>query len=123
MNNLIFIDDGYTHEACIAEVSGIHGTLCITYRPMTHEERDQVAQSLVRETSGKSATDVLAQAIASHLSTWNIPLEIKTQNVKKLMPSLFDKLYATICGSRPSDPLPHSGQQPESYREGDDLKN
>ncbi|QDU75433.1 hypothetical protein Pan97_24650 [Bremerella volcania] len=123
MNHLLFNDDGYTHEACITAEPGIHDALTFTYRPMTQEECDLVSQAIARQTSGASATRLLAQTIAVHVTSWSMPREISTDEIKQLVPSLFDKLYATIAGKRPSDPLPDTGQVPEAYREGVDLTN
>lgn len=123
MSNLLLIDDGYTCDACISQVDGIHGTLEFTYRPMTHEERDQVARALAAQNNAKSATEILAKVIAEHVTGWNIPADISIANVKRIVPNLFDKLYSVVAGSRPSDPLPASGDKPEGYDEGKDLKN
>lgn len=123
MNHFLLIDDGYTHEAYLAAVPGVHEALTITFRPMIREERDLAAQATSRQTSGAAATDLLAQAIAAHVTTWSEPQAISAEVIQKLAPELFDKLYATIAGKRPSDPLPEIGQAPEAYDEAADLNN
>ncbi|WP_207398182.1 hypothetical protein [Bremerella alba] len=123
MTDLLFIDDGYTHEACLAAVPGLHAALVFTYRPMTHEARDQVAQAVARQTSGTTATELLAHAIAAHVTTWNASCEVSADEIQKLVPGLFDKVYAILAGARPSDPLPDTGQVPEAYQAEADLKN
>lgn len=120
--NLYFIDDGYTCDACIAEVDGIHGELVFSYRPMTHDEREQIAQRLSELPKGQTSTRVLAEAIAHHVVKWNIPLDLTGEKVARLLPALFDKIYAVIAGMRKSDPLP-GGKTPGEFDEAKDLGN
>ncbi|MFN3151385.1 hypothetical protein [Bremerella sp.] len=123
MNHLPFNEDGYTHDACIAAVPGIHSALVFTYRPITRDERELVAEAIAQQTTAKSATELLAQVIAVHVTSWNLASEITPDAIKQLPPELFDKLYATITGMRASDPLPDTGDQPNAYDEQADLNN
>lgn len=123
MKNLPWLDDGYTHQACIAAVPGQHDTLVFTYRPLISEQRSYIAAAIAQQTSVNAATEILAQAIVTQVTTWNRSTALLVDHVTKLTPSLFDKLYATIAGVRSSDPLPTTGCVPEAYREGADLKN
>lgn len=123
MTNLLLSDDGYTHDACIAATPDIHSALVFTYRPIMHDERELVVEAIARQTTAKSATDLLAQVIAVHVTSWNLACDISPDEIKQLPPELFDKLYATITGMRASDPLPDTGQRPTPYDEQADLNN
>jgi len=123
MTNYLLLDDGYTHEACVAEAPGVHAELVFTYRPLIREERALVAEATRQQTNSTSATKLLAETIAAHLTTWTLPHDISADAIGQLVPDLFDKLYAILAGTRPSDPLPGSGLVPIAYDEGADLKN
>lgn len=119
---LYFIDDGYTEQARIAEDEGIHGELLFSFRPMTHDQREQVAGKLSSRKASETVTIIMARAIAHHVTEWNIELERTVANICRLRPALLDKLYAVVAGLRKSDPLP-TGETPAGYDEGADLKN
>lgn len=123
MNQHHFIDDGYTHEACLQESPGVHDQVVFTFRPIPHEQQALIAQAVARHTSAAAATELLAEVIAAHLTSWNLPSDITANVVNSLAPPLFDKLYATITSQRASDPLPTTGHVPDAYREEADLNN
>ncbi len=118
MNHSFSIDDGYTHEACLADAK-----LQFTFRPIPHEMREVIAAAVARQTEAVAATHLLAQTMARHLVTWNLLEVINADAITQLATPVFDRLYETIAGARPSDPMPGTGQLPVRYNEGADLKN
>lgn len=117
------IDDGYTHEAYIAAVPGMHDAVACTFRPIPHHQQQRIALAVARCTTAAAATELLGNVIAAQVIRWNLPGEITAQELATLAPPLFDKLYAILTSQRASDPLPTTGHVPEAFREEADLHN
>jgi hypothetical protein len=104
-----YIDDGYTEEGKIAAEPGIHGPLTFEYRPMIPSVQGRLMD--VRGSSDKFV-DLAAKLLCGkdgHLKAWSLvnkkkeAVEINEENLKRVRPSLFDKLWQIVANVRPSD--------------------
>lgn len=143
---LNYIPDGYTQRGYIEASEGKHGPLAFTFRPMLPEERDAVEEVLAIRPA-REGSQVAAAAVAHALFEWDLrdengcPLPVGLDCVRRLRPSLFDKLYAVVSGREPSDPPPQqtaaeeqdyvvrlleaagAGRTPQEWGEEADRKN
>lgn len=123
---LLFIEDGYTRRAFIASVKGQHGELEVTYRPMLAEERDNLFSSLERK-QPREQVRTIAGVLAAQVTWWSAQgkegmVPISAENVRRLQPSLFNKLYNLVNGSRPTDAFPDGSMPDEEDDFRDDLQ-
>lgn len=114
------IEDGYTEAGYIKESKGLYPELRFTYRPMLHAERDAIASQIGTKTPEQ--VSVIFVAAARHrIVSWTAThggntLEIMDENIRRLRPSLFDRLYNIIAGAQASDPDPKAS---EDARQGE----
>lgn len=113
------IDDGYTQRSTIAAVPGVHAGMTFSFRPAIHEEREALSDAIQRARGGK-ISEVMHKAVLDHVVAWDAPLELKAEQVRRLRPSLIDKLYSSIIGMRPSD---DPADDAHAFDEAADAKN
>lgn len=127
-----FIPDGYTRKGFIKAIPGLHGEVRFSYRPMLPGQRDSTRNAINRE-RGEKASTLQAAAIAGHLTSWDCVypedgpdenlrgkiVPISVENVRHLIPSLFDRLFVIIGGMDASDPEPEAA--PAEQKEYADL--
>ncbi len=104
------IEDGYTEAGYIKKAEGLYPELRFRYRPMLHAERDAIA-SQIGTKPAEQFTAILVAAAKHRIVSWDAmhmgaPLEITDENIRRLRPSLFDRLYNIISGQQASDPDP-----------------
>ena len=143
---LNIINDGYTEAGYIRGEEGLHGPLSFRYRPMLAEQRDAVDEELIRK-KAREGNQLLAAALHKHLVDWDLTdaggqaAPISLENIRRLRPALFDKLYHIVSGRKSSDADPQAtardesdyvsrlletagaGQSPGEVREQADAKN
>lgn len=121
------IEDGYTEEGYIAAEDGIHGPLEFTFRPLLPATRDKLYGFINRD-QYEQFHDAAAKTIIrdGNLVEWSLadskgnPAGRTEQNLKRIKPKLFDKLYAIMAGTRASDRKPDgSGGGKKVDMEGD----
>jgi len=102
------IEDGYTEHGYIKEAEGLYPELRFAYRPMLHAERDAIA-SQIGTKPPEQVTGIFVAAARHRIVSWDAkhagqPLEITDENIRRLRPSLFDRIYNIIAGQQASDP-------------------
>lgn len=106
---LNYIPDGYTETGYIAEVPRIHGEVRFTFRPMLNEERAIVYGRRAKELSPRELEQQFAAEIVARVNEWSLvqddgsPLAITRENVLRLKPMLFQRLFQIVAGSDASD--------------------
>lgn len=120
---LNIIPDGYTENGFIAEAPGLHGELRFAYRPMLSEERDTIDRA-AQASPVSQVHAMYRKALAMRLQSWSevddkgVPSPINDATLKRLRPTLFDKLYNTVAGYRASDADP-AKSKPASQVDGE----
>ena len=104
------IEDGYTEAGYIKESKGLYPELRFAYRPMLHAERDAIASQIGTKTP-EQVSAIFVAAARHRIISWTAkhngqPVEINDENIRRLRPSLFDRLYNVIAGAQASDPDP-----------------
>ncbi len=118
-NQYTHIRDGFTRGGFIKEVDGLHGELRFTFRPMLPEERNAVRR-LVGTEKGDKGDVILRTAIADHLVDWSAAddegrsIKVGPEGVRRLPPSLYDRLYLIVSGMDASDPDPEATSEVET---------
>ena len=108
-----FIDDGYTEKGHIDAETGIHGPLDFEYRPMIVSVQGRLLEKKGSDDFTEACCKLLGSAKDGHLKDWSLvnskkeKVAITPDNLKRVRPRLFDKLWQIIAGLRASD-----GMQP-----------
>src|SRR5690554_1476850 len=89
------IDDGYTRDGYISEVPGLHGDTGFKFRSVLHNEREQVIEQM-RTPGRETTTAIMAQVICRQVVSWDIPVRLEPDQVCRLIPNLFDKLFSIV---------------------------
>lgn len=98
-----FIDDGYTEDTVLPEISGISPAIRFTFRPMTSSESSDYAQvsDKLTLTEGKKEA---AKRLAAKITGWDLrdskgtTVEVKPENLLKLKPIVFSGLWEIVTG-------------------------
>jgi hypothetical protein len=112
-------DDGYTEQAFIKAIAGIHGDFRFTYRPMLPDERADLFASAGTLTPDKHEHRV-GRELASRIVSWSLvnargqAVPVSEHTVMRLKPRLFARVYETISGVTPSDPDPKAPSEDKS---------
>lgn len=111
------IRDGYTRRGFISGLNRdgqrLAGELRFTYRPMLPSQRSTMRRILDTE-KGAKLDAMFSAAIAEQLEDWSAiddrggAVAPSPQNVSRLPPFLYDRLYMVIAGLDPSDPEPEA---------------
>lgn len=110
------IRDGYTRDGYIEASDGLYEAMTFKYRPMLPQEESAVSVAAGKN-PGKEAVLLRAAAIQKALVEWDevdesgAKVPITVENVRRLPPSLFWRLYGVISGNAPSDPLPKATKE------------
>lgn len=100
-----FLEDGYTEEATIPGVAGLHPPCTFKYRPALSEERYEFQR--IEDVSGEQRTKRTAKVIAKHVVAWDLvrrdkPADVKDEEgIKRLRPALLTKMLDYIMGYTP----------------------
>lgn len=106
------LDDGYLFRSAIDKVSGLHGTLLFTRRPMLPadvEEAQAAVDAGMRSGNPRMASAAAARTIESFVTEWNVVgkggaiVPVTAENAAKLPPAIYNKLLLVLYGSRSSD--------------------
>jgi len=100
------IRDGYSRPGYIAKVPYLHPALRFRFRPMLVAERDELIAASNRLTP-QQLSAAMAKAVATRIIDWDlthdgVPVERSAENVSRLQPNLFDRLFWIISGSQVS---------------------
>lgn len=101
-------DDGYTEKGYVKTDPGLHDQFRFTFRPMLVEEQTKMFEASDKidpvAYNGKAA-----EVMADKLVTWNLvdktatPVAIKPENILRLKPRLFTRVYGIILGTQSTD--------------------
>jgi hypothetical protein len=117
-----YFPDGYTRRGYIKAEENHYGSLAFTYRPALVEERDRITESLKQNPSNKS-NEHIRGLLKKQLHDWDLvndkdqPVEVNAENIRRLHPIVYDKLYLIVTGQIATDPLP----QPDEEQQHDFL--
>ena len=126
-----FIDDDYTEEGYIAIEAGYHEPLEFTFRPVLADKREAVSTLMNNADPDRviRGYEMAAQVMATDsLKSWSLKnrhgnaVPITAVNLRKVRGMLFDKLWLTVAGFRPSDVRP-DGTPPRKVNLEADAKN
>jgi hypothetical protein len=109
-----YIPDGYTESGYIKAATGLYGEFRFKYRPMLQEEKDAILEA-VEKKGAIAKTLLLAQSLQARITEWDLtdnrsatpkPVLIQVDNVRRLRPALFNRLFWIVAGIEASDPDP-----------------
>ncbi|HEV8061535.1 MAG TPA: hypothetical protein VGP68_16770 [Gemmataceae bacterium] len=110
------IHDGFTRKGFINGINNmgerLSGELRFTYRPMLSVQRDSLSNLTRGETNPQKIDLLFSAALAKHLVDWSAqfedgtPVPANAENVRRLPPFLYDRIYGIIAGMHASDPEP-----------------
>ncbi len=110
---LDFIPDDYNETAYIKETPGIHNAVRFTFRPMLSEERTVIFRK-VDSISPEKIDALYVSAMARRIHEWSIkdaagnPLPVTAENLRRLKPALFFRLWMIVAGMEPPDVDPEA---------------
>lgn len=108
----IIPDDGYTRSAYIAPVLNLHGEVRFKFRPMIHETREKLNESLQNAKTILDAQKLIIGMISGRVTEWSISGKDKSllprdpATVRLLLPRLIERFYAIISGREGGDTDP-----------------
>ncbi len=108
MKRCAVIADGYTEPGYIKEVSGIHGDVRFTFRPMTVDARSAL-YALSDKMKPEAYDQKCAAELAAHLTSWDITdgkdvaVPISAKATINLKPLLFNRLLSIVVGQAATD--------------------
>lgn len=113
-----FIDDGYNVERYIRGADRLHPPVSLTVRVMLPADRAawQVELSRLPEEERPAYNST---TLARQIVTWSLPRRPTAENIGKLVPALYDKVFAVVFGESAGDPLPATGETPENDADAD----
>ena len=100
-----YLEDGYTEEATIPGVAGLHPPCTFKFRPALPEERYEFQR--IEDVSGAMRAKRTVKVIAQHVVAWDLmrrdkPADIKDEEgLKRLRPALLTKMLDYIMGYTP----------------------
>lgn len=118
-------DDGYTEKGYIAKRPGLHGPVRFTFRPASILEHGQVTSKEATELGAEEYNRNSAEFVVAKLQEWSLlngeqkALAIDFENVWKLKPAVFNRMFGIIAGWDPSDIDPE--WPPAERREASEL--
>jgi hypothetical protein len=131
MSDPTFIPDGYELDGFIAASKGQHGAVKFKYRPLTVDERDEIRTKL--STKAVQLNSELRTIFADKIRSWDVQapgaaaaefVPITADNLLRLHPRIFDKLYWVICEEqRDGLPFNHPNKAAGDSSEAAALKN
>jgi len=108
MITISFLHDGYTRPGYIQVQERLHGPLRFTFRPALVSERSQLAAAAIGMPAVAFDQHV-AEFLAGKVLSWDLRdecqgnVKLSADNVLRLHPELFVKLYTIVVGSVASD--------------------
>lgn len=103
-----WIHDGYTRIAFIAkDPSGLYPDVSITYRPMLVQDQAVIFHEM-EKADPRRRQSIAADAIRQRIVTWDLKgIEHgKTEDILKIQPRLFNRMFDIIMGYEGGDPNP-----------------
>lgn len=113
-----FVGDGYEVPRFIRGEARLYPNVELTVRIMQLTERSQWAAEQSRATEGEQ-TEITSRWLADRIIKWSLPVKPTAENVGKLVPALYDRIFAIVWGVSGGDPLPGTGKAPEANQEAD----
>jgi hypothetical protein len=109
-------DDGYTEEARINERPGLHPALTFRFRRMTSEDFADFLQQ-ASKLDERQITRLMGAHLAGRLKSWDLKgpdgqvFAITADNVRRLVRTLFVRLWSCVAGMEAPDALVQSEQE------------
>ena len=103
-----FIDDGYTREGTIAEAPRQWPAASISYRPMVASEYAEFSVK-TKNLDNAAWHKAIAEILEKKLVAWDIKsaagdsVEIKRENLLRLMPGFLLRVWQIVSGDTPDD--------------------
>ena len=117
-------DDGYTEPGYIKAMSGVHGEIRFSYRPMLIQEQSKATAEAAEAGRGKPDRydRVCAEKLAKHLLSWSItgphgePLAIEVNTLLRVKPMAFLRLWSIVLGTQASDIDPEWSEEVQAEK-------
>lgn len=113
-----FIGDGYEVDRYIRPKARVYPAVRLTVRLIETSERTRWSTELDRAGEDERLS-LTAEWMAKRIVTWSLGAKPTVENIMRLAPALFDRIFAVIWGEDGGDPLPETGKTPENDREAD----
>lgn len=113
-----FIDDGYNVRRHIRGVARLYPAVDLEVRVMLPADRAAWQYALSRLAEDERPR-FNAETVAARLVRWSLPKPITPDNLLRLVPSLWDRVFDLVLGESAGDPLPETGKVPENDPEAD----
>jgi hypothetical protein len=125
-----YIPDQYTEHGYIAERRNLHGALRFQFRPMLLDERSLFSQANIQNKPREQNRNI-AKLLAEKIVCWDLkdagkkdaPLAITIDNMLRLQPALFDRLFGIIMGNDAFDDDPDLPEPAKTFDEATEAKN
>lgn len=112
--------DGYTEPGYVAERPGLHGELRFVFRPMLVEDQSKIMRALEKASNDGWAVKA-ARVVADRVREWSLTEPIKAEQVLRLKPALFSRLYGIVLGTDASDIDPQWPTEQKAEAVEDDI--
>jgi hypothetical protein len=113
-----FIGDGYEVERYIRGEARLYPSVRLTVRVMQPNERSKWAAEQGRAAE-EEQTEITSRWMAERIVKWDLQEKPTQENVSRLIPALYDRIFAVIWGLSGGDPLPGTGKTPSSDQDAD----
>lgn len=114
-----FIDDGYQVERYLRGEARLYPSVRLTVRVMQPTERSRWAAEQSRASEDDERTEITTKWMAERIIKWDLPAKPTAENVGRLVPALYDRLFAIVWGVSGGDPLPETGKTAGNDQEAD----
>jgi len=101
-------DDGYTESGYVEAKPGLHGEFRFTYRPLLTETRSRLLRSF-DNLKAEEQDLIVAKTLAERVASWSLTKQsgeavpVAVDNVRRLKPAIFFRLWSVVLGTEPSD--------------------
>jgi hypothetical protein len=102
-----YIPEGYVEKAFLRGVPGLYADFRIEYRPVLPQNRTVIVRAVGRLPDDQQ-DPAAAKAVAKQLVSWDLanigkPVSITVENVLRLRPALFQRLFNVVLGMEAPD--------------------
>lgn len=100
-----FIDDGYTEEATLPEITGVTPPIRFSFRPLTSGELGEFIHAIDKMTEVEARRET-ARRMAAKIVNWDIRnargelVDIKPENIQRLKQPAFAGMWEIVQGRK-----------------------
>jgi predicted butyrate kinase (DUF1464 family) len=129
---LAWLPDGHTFEGYLSALPRMYPAVRFSYRQIGNGERAEIRSRIAKAANPTEGEKVCARAIAKHVLAWDVrdaegeTVAIEADNVMRLQPILFARLFNVVMGVQPCDRDPNASDEENdenAVTEEDSAKN